>query len=293
MPPKRLLLISALILLIYLGGYSWNQRTHFLDTIVTNVGLETSGYVIKSVLFLQDAILDAWKKYVDLVNVREENDNLKKELSKTKRELFLASEERAELDRLRDLLKISPPIGWTIQGTRVLAGRMGSNAALATIVIDRGYLTGAIPGTPVITQDGIVGRVFRAGPTTSTVLLLIDPGSRIAVVSQKNRVQGILVGSGAMSPLEVRFVSRNRSIEPGELLVTSGLDEAFPKGIPVAKISKVTDSDMSPFQTVEATPLVPILNIEELLLLQQPVHHNQNFSSIDDVQQTESVSIVK
>ena len=83
MPPKRLLLISALILLIYLGGYSWNQRTHFLDTIVTNVGLETSGYVIKSVLFVQDAILDGWKKYIDLVNVREENDNLKKELSKT------------------------------------------------------------------------------------------------------------------------------------------------------------------------------------------------------------------
>lgn len=289
MPPKRLLLISALILLIYLGGYSWNQRTHFLDTIVTNVGLETSGYVIKSVLFIQDTILDAWKKYIDLINVREENDNLKKELSKTKRDLILASEEQSELYRLRELLKLSPPNGWSIQGTRVLAGRMGSNAALATIVIDRGYLTGATPGTPAITQDGIVGRVFRAGPTTSTVLLLIDPGSRIAVVSQTNRVQGILVGSGTTTPLEMRFVSRNRSIKPGELLVTSGLDEAFPKGIPVAKVLNVTDSDMSPFQTVEATPLVTILNIEELLLLQQPMSHNQMPSAIEDVQQTDGV----
>lgn len=289
MPPKRLLLISALILLIYLGGYSWNQRTHFLDTIVTNVGLETSGYVIKSVLFIQDTILDSWKKYIDLINVREENDNLKKELSKTKRDLILASEEQSELYRLRELLKLSPPNGWSIQGTRVLAGRMGSNAALATIVIDRGYLTGATPGTPAITQDGIVGRVFRAGPTTSTVLLLIDPGSRIAVVSQTNRVQGILVGSGTTAPLEMRFVSRNRSIKPGELLVTSGLDEAFPKGIPVAKVLNVTDSDMSPFQTVEATPLVTILNIEELLLLQQPMSHNQMPSAIEDVQQTDGV----
>lgn len=281
---KRLLLISALTLLVYLGSYSWNQRTHFLDTIVTNIGLETSGYVIKSVLFVQDTIRDTWNNYIDLVSVREENESLKQELFQTKMNQIISNEEKAELLRLRKLLLLSPPKGWEIQATRVLAGRMGSNAALATVIIDRGYLTGSTPGTPAMTEDGIVGRVFRAGPTTSTVLLLVDPGSRIAVVSQKSRVQGILVGSGPMAPLEMRFVSRNRTIKSGEILITSGLDEAFPKGIPVATITTVTDSDLSPFKSIQAIPLATISDIEELLLLEQPVKQLDSIPLIEDTQ---------
>ncbi len=267
MPLKRLLLILAFGLLLYLTIYSWNQRTHFLDKAVTNTGLEASGLVIKSVLFVQDCVSETWKKYIDLISVHEENELLKKQLSEAKINLFLNNEDYAELIRLRKILTLSPPKEWEMQGARVLAGRMGSNAVLATIIIDHGYITGAIPGTPVMTQEGIIGRVFRSGPTTATILLLTDPVSRIAVVSQKNRVQGIIVGSGTTTPLEMQFVSNNSSVMPGEILVTSGLDEAFPKGIPVAKVVKIKTSDLSPFQSIQAVPLANTSNIEELVLL--------------------------
>lgn len=267
MSPKRLLLLPALALLLYLGIYSWNQRTHILDTAVSNTGLEASGFVLKVTDFVENTVMDAWNRYLDLVNVREENDELKKQLMEARLNLVLAAEERAELSRLRHLLTLSPPEGWQLLGARVLAGRMGSNAALASVIIGRGYLSGAVPGTPVMTPDGIAGRVLRAGPTTATVLLLVDPGSRVAVVSQENRVQGILMGAGPFKPLELRFVSHNTAVKTGEILVTSGLDEAYPKGLPVARVISATPSDLSPFQSVQAVPLAELTNLEELLLV--------------------------
>lgn len=267
MSPKHLLLLPALALLLYLGMYSWNQRTHILDTVVSSTGLEISGAVLKSIRFVEDSVMGTWHRYLDLVDVREENDELKRQLEQARLRLALATEEHAELLRLRHLLTFSPPEGWESMGARVLAGRMGPNAALSTVLIGRGYLTGATPGTPAMTPDGIVGQVLRAGPSTATVLLLVDPGSRIAVVSQENRVQGILVGDGPGKPLSLQFVSHNMQVNPGELLVTSGLDDVFPRGIPVARIISATPSDLSPFQTIQAAPLATLSNLEELLLI--------------------------
>ena len=71
------------------------------------------------------------------------------------------------------------------------------------------------------------------------VLLLSDVGSRVAVVASRSRVQGILAGGGAGRHMELRFVNQNAPLEEGELLLTSGLDAAYPKGIPVARVLSV------------------------------------------------------
>lgn len=273
MSPKRLLLIPALILLLYLGAYSWNQQTHILDDITAHTGLEMVGAVLKSIVAVQDEIKGTWQRYLDLVNVREENEELKQQLTEARYRLVLAAEERAELLRLRSLLAFSPPEGWQSTGARVLASRLGSNGVLASVTIGCGYLTGAVPGTPVMTPDGLTGRVLRAGPSTATVLLLVDPGSRVAVISQTTRVQGILIGAGAENPLEMQYVSHNAELNPGEILVTSGLDAAFPKGLPVARVMSATPSDLSPFQSVQATALANLRNMEEVLL----IHRNAEF----------------
>ena len=118
-----------------------------------------------------------------------------------------------------------------------------------------------------MTPQGVAGRVLRAGPSSATVLLLVDPGSRIAVISQESRIQGVLVGGGPDKPLEMRFVSHNDVIRAGEILVTSGLDDAFPKGIPVARVLSATPSDLSPFQSIQAAPLAALSDLEELLLI--------------------------
>jgi rod shape-determining protein MreC len=268
--PKRLILLPALALLLFLGMYSWNQNTGILDSLADSTGLEAIGVVLRSTDLVRTTIADTWYRYLDLVNVREENDQLRQRLTDMQNRLILAAEERAELKRLRAMLTLEPPEKWPVTAARVIGGRMGSNSVMNTITVARGYMTGAIPDTPVATEIGAVGRVLRAGPTVSTVLLINDPGSKIAVIGQDSRTQGLLVGSGAGNPLELLFTPHNNELRLREILVTSGLDGIYPKGIPVAVITSMAPADVTPFPRIRAMPLVDMARLEEVLLLERP-----------------------
>ncbi len=270
MTPRRILVIPALVLFLFLSIYSWNQRTNVLDNLASNTGLESVGAVLKTVRFIEDSIASTWNKYINLVTVYEENVVLRQQVLDMQNELIRVAEDRAELKRLRELFMFEPPELWQPLGARILTGRIGGNAALDTVIISRGFLTGGVPGTPVSTPQGVVGRVLRAGPTTSMVLLLSDPGSRVAVISQEGRVQGVLAGTGPFKPLELLFVTHSTTLREGELLVTSGLDNAYPKGLPVAVVSRVQPSDVPLFQEVLATPLADFAIMEDVLLLSKP-----------------------
>lgn len=241
-----------------------------LDRLAEHAGLEFVGAILKPGVWARDQVVSSWNNYLDLVGVREENEALREQVRTLSQQVQVASEERAELARLRALLELEPPEGWRPLGARVVANRLGPQAALESAIISRGYYSGAGPGTPVVTHEGVVGRVYRAGPYTATVLLLTDPGSRMAVLSAVNRTSGILVGTGPRGLLEMKYVPQNARIEVGELVLTSGLEGAFPKGVPVARVESVSQSDLSLFQTVYASPLADLEALEEVLLLERP-----------------------
>ncbi len=268
MTSRRYIVISIIMLFLFLGIHTWNQRTGILDTVATHVGLELVGSVLKPMVALNTSVSNFWENYVELVDVQAENKRLKADLLSIQSQLIEADEDRAEVRRLRALLSLPVDRSWRPVGARILAGRMGPNSALETVILSRGYITGGSPGTPIMTNIGLVGRILRASAHTSTALLLTDPGSRIAVLSQKTRTAGILTGRGGRETMEMRFVEHNATIEEGELLVTSGLDGVYPKGLPVARITEVAMYSYSPFKTVHATPLVDAGHLEEVLLLE-------------------------
>ncbi len=248
--------------------YTWNQRTGALDKVATNVGLELVGSLLRPVVGVQTAVVDFWHRYFDLVGVREENERLKTDILSIQSELTAAREDRAEAKRLRALLSLPADRSWKPIGARVLAGRLGPNSALETVILSRGYLTGGLPETPIMTNKGLVGRILRASPYTATALLLSDPSSRVAVLSQQSRTVGILTGRGGRQLLDMRFVGHNAALTEGEILVTSGLDGIYPKGLPVARVTSVIASEYSQFMTVHANSLVDVEHLEEVLLLE-------------------------
>lgn len=144
---------------------------------------------------------------------------------------------------------------------------MGPASALATITVDKGSAQGVADDMPVSALDGVVGRIWRTGVGTSTVLLLTDTNSRIAIIGDTHRSPGMLSGQGYGQSLKLRYINQNAKIDPGELLLTSGLSGIFPKGLPVARVTKVQRSDISLFLTVLAEPLVDVAKLEEVLLL--------------------------
>lgn len=272
MNAKRLIVATVLLFLFFLGIYTWNERTGKMDAISTDVGIEVTGFVLRSVVSLQTAISDFWNNYINLIDVSKENKILKEELFQLKRELAVAKEEKAELLRLRKLLSIDYVSEWKPVGVRILAWRLGANDFFDSFVLSKGFFSGAKVGTPIVNDDGLIGRVLKAGPYTSIALLLTDSGSSVSVLTQYGRVSGILQGNGHNQLLSMRFVKQNEEVRVGELVLTSGLDLSFPKGIPVGRITSVEYGSNSMLE-IKVKPLVVFDKLEEVLLLQNPFEH--------------------
>jgi rod shape-determining protein MreC len=113
---------------------------------------------------------------------------------------------------------------------RVIAAGAGANSKV--VFVDRGSGSGMEKGMPVVTPDGIVGKVIAAYPTASEVMLITDPEFAAGVVSQKNHVVGTLKGQGHAT-CKVDYVPSEEKVEAGEMFFTSGDDRIFPKGFPV------------------------------------------------------------
>ena len=269
MNPKRLVIFLVAGLFLYLSLYTWNLRTGYLTRLSTYTGLDSVGLVLRPGKWVGNKTGNFMERYVDLVGLKQENEALIEENKSLRLENMTLRERAEATSRVEKLLGFPEPPGWRREGARVIAQRVGPTALLETILVDRGKMSGAVEDTPVLCTEGTVGRIFRAGMSVSTVLLLVDPSSRIAVVGSTGRATGIVYGMGASEPLRVKYVGMNSQLDPGEILVTSGMDGVYPKGLPVAKVISVRRGEGTLFMDVDAQPLVDIPRLEEVLLLKR------------------------
>ncbi len=205
------------------------------------------------------------KGYIFLVRTERENGRLKDEVEQLKLETSITNELLIENERLRDLLnfkKLHPPASVMAQ---VIAKE--SSPSSRTVTINKGADDGIQKDMAVITPAGVVGRIQTVLSGTAKVILLTDPGSTLAVRVQRNREEGLL--EGKISTCALKFVSYYADIQEGDLLITSGLDGIYPKGLPVATVTKVTRHEASAFQTVLAEPTVGFSRLEEALVLRK------------------------
>lgn len=269
--PKKIAIIVVAGIFVYLSMYTWNLRTGHLDALSSYTGLDISGFVLRPGIWVKDKVVGFWERYIYLVDLKQKNDDLTAEVSELKRTNMLMGRQAEAAARMERMLGFTPPERWEFSGARVVAHRMGPAGVLDTLAVDKGATAGVEADMPVVTIDGVVGRILETGATMSTVLLITDSNSRIAVLGEHNRSPGMLSGQGYGQPLRLRFVNLNAAIEPGELLISSGLSGIYPKGLPVARVTKVQRSDISLFLSVLAEPLVNVAGQEEILLLSRSV----------------------
>jgi rod shape-determining protein MreC len=169
-----------------------------------------------------------------------------------------------ECDRLRHLMGIRETLETPTITARVV-GRERSSL-FKTVVINRGSLDGITAGAPVLTHEGIVGRITDVSWNVSTVLLLIDYNSNIDAIVQEGRAQGILQGAGAME-CSLKYVERSEKIKIGDLVVSSGMAGVFPKGLPLGTITAVDRETSGLFQRIKVIPAVDVSKLEEVLIV--------------------------
>ena len=259
-------------LFAYLGLFAWNARTGYLDALAERSGLEVVSSILSPVNWVKDKATNYWNRYIYLVNVEQENTELRQQLSLAYLDIIKATEERAELHRLHQILSLDMAREHPALIAKVIAARFGMFSMRNAITIDKGFLQGAVVDTPIISASGtVVGKVNRTSPNAANVLLITDPSFSLSVLAQESRTPGVATGNPANpQTLILKYIPQTASIVEGETIVTSGLDGTFPKGIPVGVVSRIVQDSSTLFQIVEITPAVDQGYLEDVLLLLPP-----------------------
>jgi rod shape-determining protein MreC len=135
------------------------------------------------------------------------------------------------------------------------------------MVLNKGENDGVFVGQPLIDADGLMGQIVEVSGGTSRALLITDATHSVPVQVNRNGVRAIAEGTGALGSLEIRNVSSNTDIQPGDLLVTSGLGGRFPEGYPVAVVKRVERDTGDTFARVLAVPSAALDRTRHVLLV--------------------------
>lgn len=214
-----------------------------------------------------DGVVSFWTNYVYHVNLAEENQKLKEENLALKTDNARLALLEGELDRLQGLLDFRR------ENPEYLPARIigrDTTAAFRTLMlrIDRGDQE-VKKGMAVVTPEGIVGQIFQVFGDYADVMLLVDPRSRIDVLVERSRSPGTLQGKGDEEDYlcTIPLLSRDDTIREGDLIVTSGLDQLFPKGLPVGTVTQITPHKDQPYQEVEVRPVIDLSRIEYVFVV--------------------------
>jgi rod shape-determining protein MreC len=134
-----------------------------------------------------------------------------------------------------------------------------------TVMIDKGEQDGLVKGSPVLVSEGIVGQIIEVAKNYSRVLLITDTNSAVDALVQNSRVRGIVKGNNEDSCSFV-YALRKDEVKEGEMLISSGLDEVFPKGLKIGRILNVTKVHSQLFQDITIETSVDFDKIEEVLV---------------------------
>ena len=172
------------------------------------------------------------------------NDGLRRENQQLRLQALQAQETAAENARLRQLLGWQRQTNWRLKLAKVVL-REPANW-WRTVQIDLGSRDGLRVNLPVLTTDGLVGRISSVSLTRSQVVLLGDPNCKVSArVVNDTRDTGVIGPSGPLDTgfVELGYLSRNANLKPAQNVVTSGEGGIFPAGIVIGKIVDVQAAD--------------------------------------------------
>jgi rod shape-determining protein MreC len=195
------------------------------------------------------------------------------ELETTNNKLMVENIRLKELERENELLRqllnytrSNPQFSY--QTTAVVGRTVGFDPTnlLYFVYVDVGARDGIAEDMPVITERGLVGRVTAVGPTSAKVLMLIDPASSVNALIQNSRVTGLVRGN-IDGTLTMERIPPNEKVNPGDIVLTSGLGGNFPDKLVIGQVTEVLKRDQDMFQTARIRPTVDFGKLETMLIL--------------------------
>ncbi|MZR64244.1 rod shape-determining protein MreC [Alcanivorax sp. DP30] len=172
----------------------------------------------------------------------------------------------AENVRLRELLNSSADLDANVLVAEIIG--LDADPNRQELVINKGSGSQVVTGQAVLDAQGLIGQVVEAGPLSSRVLLLTDASHAMSVQVNRNGVRAVLAGTGQVGGLRLLYVPDTADIQEGDLLVSTGLGQRYPRGYPVATITRVRHHSGAAFAEISARPTARIDRASHVLLVQ-------------------------
>lgn len=189
--------------------------------------------------------VDTWETIAGLAHLHRENYELREELVRIELRLAQLEELKAENNRLREVVGFRTEAVLDLLPAEVI-GRSPS-PWMETVIIDKGEKHGLARNMPVISNEGVVGRLFRTGPDFSEVILLTDSrdGNSMSGVIERTRDLVYIYGysTGRKGYCLIRPSDLDVEIEVGDRILTSGASLYFPRNLLVGVVQEVRDHD--------------------------------------------------
>ncbi len=220
------------------------------------------GAVTKVIYFTRDL----WSTYFMAVRAVNENALLKKQLGEALEIRNRYQELELENIRLKKFVNFTNSGQGIYIAARIIA--RDPSPWFQTVMIDKGSNDGLLKGSPAMVSEGIVGQVIEVSGNFSRILLITDRNSSVDALVQNSRVRGIVKGNSE-DDCSFVYTLRKDEVKEGEIIVSSGLDQVFPKGLMIGRVLKVTKDQSHLFQDITIETSVDFEKIEEVLVLKE------------------------
>jgi rod shape-determining protein MreC len=255
-----------------------------LAFLLLGVALDRLGYLAPVRAFVQSALTPLQRELTnvaqDVSRQAEEVQSVETlrarntELEQLTNQLMVENVRLREVERENELLhqllnytRNNPQFSY--QPTTVVGRSIGRDPTnlLHFVYVDVGARDGIAKNMPVVTERGLVGRVTAVGPNSAQVLMLIDPSSAVNAIIQNSRATGLVRGNEDGVTLTMERIPPNEKVNPGDIVLTSGLGGNFPDKIVIGQVTEVTQRDQDMFQTARIRPTVDFGKLETMLII--------------------------
>jgi rod shape-determining protein MreC len=249
-------LLAIGVVVLALGGYLTSLSNFVNQTIVGAQTWVSTRYL---------AVVDFLTVPRDVASMRQRNAELEAEVARLQTQMIELQQQVTEtqiLSALVDFARASP------ENTYKAATVIGRDPSpfLRYVIINIGSNEGIRRGMPVVTEQGLVGRVDAVTADAARVQLIADPSSAVNVSLQNSKTEAMLVGS-ITGDLSLDMISQDVTVQPGDVVLTSGLGGGYPPNILVGQVISVRKLDYELFQQATVQPIVNYDQLQFVLVI--------------------------
>ncbi|MAE96393.1 MAG: rod shape-determining protein MreC [Deltaproteobacteria bacterium] len=256
------LLLLTLILMLSDRSEAPGQGTG--ESWLPNALLEVAAPIQGALSRPVDWLGETWARYVALVELHDENAELRERIAGLEeenlqfREALVAGGQLQRIAQMREGFEV-PLLPAQVVGQDV-------SSWFHAILLDRGRQSGVLSGMPVVSDLGLAGVVSATTPGAARAMLLLDRRSAADAIVQRSRARGIVRGTGT-GELEFVFQVRGDDVVPGDVVISSGVGGVYPRGLRLGTVAEVQAERSELLHTARVEPAVDFGRLEQVFVL--------------------------